>query len=295
MDVDSESTIDYERNNDASVGGAVSSETGRATLDDIELDYHAQPQGFDSQGLRDDLNSSEQLEKNLSGEFDLNKQGESTTPDLSSRDDMETSPADPNSVDPKYGSVRSTDLVHDDTEIVPSVESTESDLTSDIERENLEATGTPAESESGKGSSSDVIDNEVDSSFQSSDPALRTSDPSFQESDLGFLYTDNRARGVGSLATGEFGAAAAAQSGRAMSDESLAREVKGKLTRESSGVNSPLRQEVARNIQVSSENGEVTLKGTVPSEKDKQMIEIHAAEMSGVKRVNNELTVKRMP
>jgi hypothetical protein len=40
--VDSESTIDYERNNDASVGGAVSSEYERTTLNDVDLDFNAQ-------------------------------------------------------------------------------------------------------------------------------------------------------------------------------------------------------------------------------------------------------------
>ena len=35
----------------------------------------------------------------------------------------------------------------------------------------------------------------------------------------------------------------------------------------------------------------MTLTGSVPSEKDKQMLEVRVAEMRGVKKVNNELTV----
>jgi osmotically-inducible protein OsmY len=291
MDVEAQSTIEYERDNDASVGGAARSETGSATLDDVELEYNAQPGVDRPSSLRDDLNSSEQLEENISGEFELNKQGETKGPDFrSSTERMETSPSDPNTLDTGHSSITSTDIVHGDTDIEIS---TESDLSSDIDRENMEASGAAAESESGKASSSDVSDDDEDvsNSFQSNDPALRSSSSTIQENDLGFLYSDNRAHGVGSLATGEFGAAAAAQSGRGMSDEALASEVKGKLTRESTSVHGPARDEVARNVQVSAENGDVTLKGTVASERDKQILEIQAAEMPGVRNVKNELTV----
>ena len=284
IDAEAQSKLDYERNNDASVGGAARSESESATLDDVELDYEAKS---DHPALRSDLNSREQLEQNISGEFKLDKQGESPNSDFrSSTDDMELSPSDPNSLDTSYSSTSSTDIVHDQTDIEIS---TESDLSSDIERENREATGAAAASESGQGSSSDVSDdNDLRSSFESNDPALRSTEPVFQENDLGSIYLNNRARGVGSLATGEFSAPARTESSRSMSDQDLAREVKGTLTRESTGTHG---YELARNVQVSAENGEVTLKGTVPSEKDKQIIEIRAAEMPGVNRVNNELTV----
>ena len=286
LDAEAQSTLEYERNNDASASGAARSESGSATLDDVELDYEAKS---DHPAFRDDLNSSERLEQNISGEFKLDKQGESPNSDFrSSTDDMELSPSDPNSLDTSYSSTSSTDIVHGQGDIEIS---TESDLSSDIERENREATGAAAGSESGQGSSSDVSDdNDLSSSFESNDPALRSLDPSYQENDPGSIYLNNRARGVGSLATGEFGGPARTELGRSMSDQDLAREVKGTLTRESTGTHG---YELARNVQVSAENGEVTLKGTVPSEKDKQIIEIRASQMPGVNRVKNELTVTR--
>jgi osmotically-inducible protein OsmY len=293
MDVEAQSTIEYERNNDTSVGGAARSESGSATLDDVELDYAQKPQ--QSAPLTDDLNSSEQLEENISGQFDIENQGQTRSSDF--RSSTGVTP-DPNSLDTSDSSVsssRSTDIVHDQTDIEIAAESTDSDLSSDIAREGREATGAAAESESGQGSSSDEVSesqgDDESTSFESNDPALNSTDSAFKESDRGLPYTDNRARGVGSLATGEFGAADTAESGTAMSDENLAREVKGKLTRESTGTHGLMQHQVARNIQVTAENGEITLKGTVPSEKDKRMVEIRAAEMPGVTRVKNELRV----
>ena len=50
--------------------------------------------------------------------------------------------------------------------------------------------------------------------------------------------------------------------------------------------------DVARNVQVSSDgSGKIILKGTVSSERNKQMIEVRAREMQGVQDVENQLSV----
>lgn len=285
LDVEAQSTFQYERNNDASVGGSAKAESGSATLEEVELDYQATQQN-ESSALKHDLNSSDELEKNIAGEFEIDRT--EANPDLSSSK-LKFEITDPNSLDTFDSSVnsrRSTEIVHDQGNVPIS---TGSDLSSDIERENREAVGAAAASESGTSNSSD---SEEYKTFESKDPALKRADTPLKEGDIDFLYRDNRAHGVGSLSTGEFGAAVADQSAtRLGSDERLSQAIKGRLTRESTGVNATIKSDVVRNVQVWANNGEVTLTGTVPSEKDKQMIEMRAAEMPGVGVVKNEITV----
>lgn len=259
IDAEAQRTRTYEFNNDASVGGSARGESGegRSTSGDLEL------------------NSSDQIEENISGEFQLDATGEKDRP---------ASPVPPqSSVDPNSGdvpdnsttSLRSTDIVHDDADGAIHVET--------------EASGAAAESEVGSSSSSDK------SEFKSNDPALNSYNSPLGSSgnEPNFIHEDNPANGVGSLGTGNYGGAAAAQSGHAasISDDQLAEKVKGTLTRESTGAHGLMRHEVARNVQVSANAGEVTLKGAVPSEKDKQMLEIRAREITGVQRIDNQLTV----
>jgi len=101
---------------------------------------------------------------------------------------------------------------------------------------------------------------------------------------------DNRALGVGSAATGEQGAALSSEAAT-MSNDQLAQKVKGELTKESTGTYGVMRSEIARNITVTADNGAITLKGTVPTQKDKDIVGIRAREVQGVSRVNNELQV----
>jgi hypothetical protein len=196
-------------------------------------------------------------------------------------------------------SSRSSDIVHDESDMPAEYSefNSESKLGPDSESIELEAAGTAAESESGSATSSDqenssTTESESSIGFDSNDPLLH-SDLSTPETDLNYPYRDNRAHGVGSLATGEFGAAAVGQpdSASSMSDEELANSIKARLTRESSGTHGLMRHEVSRNVQVSTDNGNVTLTGSVPSEADKDMIEIRVAEISGVKSVKNNLSV----
>lgn len=106
-----------------------------------------------------------------------------------------------------------------------------------------------------------------------------------------YLFKNNRGQGVGSAATGEFGAANSGQSAAPnMSDDALADKVKRALVRESTGTFGITKPE-ARNIQVTAHDGVVTLKGSVPNERDRKMVEVHVAEISGVRRVDNQLTV----
>ncbi len=290
MDVEAQSNADFEPDNDASVGGAARSETGSATLDDVELDL-APPDTVenDTSGLKSedlDRNSSDQLESNISGEFHIRDDGEVQTVEPGKFLDPNAETSDPSDPLGSLNSRRSTDLIHDgiDIEIVEEP----SDISSDMEREGREAVGRAAGAESGSETSSDVEyrDSLDDSSFDSNDAALESKDTSLNESDRDLLHRDNRARGVGSLATGEFGTAVSEPGG---SSQAFAREVQGRLTRESAGAYQG--SDVARNIQVSASGGEVTLSGAVPTERDKRMIEIRVLEMPGVKQVKNQLTV----
>jgi len=110
-----------------------------------------------------------------------------------------------------------------------------------------------------------------------------------------FHYFDNRAQGVGSAATGDFATAPVNQgvtiNGEMSDDEMLAQKVKTRLTQESTGTHGIMMHKLAQNVQVSAQDGEVTLTGTVSSEAYKDLIGIRAREIAGVERVNNQITV----
>jgi len=201
----------FESNNDASVGGAARFESGHASgispLDDINVPINS------------DLNSSSSLEKNISGEYDIDDQADVVSSDLSKSSSSSASKK-------AYAN--------------PSFESKP-----DLSPLNHDAVGGPGSTETGI------------SSFPNND---RYGQPS-----------------KGEIA--EFG------------DPRLAERVKATLTRESTGVYGPTSREIARNIQVTGHGGTVTLKGSVPSQQDKDMIEIRVKEMTGVDRVNNQLSV----
>jgi osmotically-inducible protein OsmY len=101
---------------------------------------------------------------------------------------------------------------------------------------------------------------------------------------------DNPGLGVGSAATGEQGAAFSSDAST-MSNDQLAQKVKAELTKESTGTHDMLASEVARNIKVTANNGVVTLKGSVPTQKDKDIIAIRAQEVKGVTRIDNQLKI----
>ena len=202
-----------------------------------------------------DRNSSEQLEENISGEYEIKTE----------------SPADKNETgSDSFSSITSegtTDIHHD-----------EADLNA------IESAGAAASVEVGSSTSEDE--------FESNDPAMRRAGSPLGTAggEPNFLYEDNRAHGVGSTATGDF-ANAPVNQGAGVSDEQLAQRVKSRLTTESTQTHGVVSSEVARNIHVSGKNGEITLTGTVPSEKHKDLIEIQAREISGVRHVNNQLMV----
>jgi osmotically-inducible protein OsmY len=221
-------------NNDASVGGAATSESGSAssksTLDDISApseDVPAEPDNPDSLSSpgskKDDLNASSQLERDISGEYNLDDQV-------------------------------------DDSKLNSST-----------------AVGGPGSTETGVATS-----NESDYDSTVRDISKDSSD----------LFRNNRAQGVGSAATGEFGVAnSGSLATEKMSDGRLAEQVKSVLTREESGTSGITQREIARNVQVTSHDGTVVLKGTVPSQKAKDMLEVRAREISGVRKVDNQLMV----
>jgi hypothetical protein len=256
---ESETTTIYDFNNDASVGGSAGSEsgTGGSSIDGGEIDsegYSTEKQSeIESSQIQSDLNSSEQLESNISGEIDLN-----------SRD---TSSA-------ASSSLGTTDIHHDESELnSPSVSETK-------------GVGTAVSAEVGASSS--------ESEFKSNDPALDEAGSPLGTSgrEPNFLYQDNRAHGVGSATSGEFATSPVNQGvGVQSGDEQLARQVKARLVQESTGTHRLMMHQAAKDVQVTSKDGELTLTGTVPSEQTKDMVEVRAREVDGVKRVQNNLMV----
>ena len=249
---------DYENDVDVDVhsnfqGGSATSIGGAASAEVGEGSSSISLEEQQSEAV--DRNSSEQLEENISGEYEIKTE----------------SPADKNeSGSDTFSSITSegtTDIHHD-----------EADLNA------IESAGAAASVEIGSSTSEDE--------FESNDPAMRRAGSPLGTAggEPNFLYEDNRARGVGSTATGDF-ANAPVNQGAVVSDEQLAQRVKARLTTESTGTHGLMSSEIARNIQVSGKNGEITLTGTVPSEKHKDLIEIQAREISGVRHVNNQLMV----
>ena len=96
------------------------------------------------------------------------------------------------------------------------------------------------------------------------------------------LFRNNRAQGIGSGTTGEL---------ESNSSELLSQRVRGVLTREATDRNGTLRPDLAKNVRVSSHGSTIVLSGTVPTQRDKDMIEFRAREISGVQRVSNQIVV----
>ncbi|HEV8542189.1 MAG TPA: BON domain-containing protein [Verrucomicrobiae bacterium] len=200
-------------------------------------------------GNPDSLNPSKHLEEDISGQYTLNDQLDSSKSSLERLS---------NRIDSKR-------------------------ITGD--QMSTEDIGGPGSSETGSSSSSDSsVKSSLSDSGQTSQGGVTTD----QEN---WLYRNNRAQGVGSTATGEFGVANSTDSQLGlMNDGQLAEKVKSSLVKESTGTFG-ITQAEARAIKVFSHNGIVKLKGSVPSEKDKKLVEIRVNEMAGVKRVDNQLTV----
>jgi len=245
-----------------------------------------------------DLNSSKHLEKDISGNYNLNAQGSAPSSRSASssskalaefkdwREPSKTndvnSVAGPNSRDSISSSINSstsTDIAHNPDSGAGLPE--KSGLTGASD----EAVGGPASTEVGSSKSDVKPQSQVGATTDYQSP----------------LFKNSRAQGVGSAATGEFGVANSgnlnaesstsnSSNSAQMSDSDLAQKVKTDLVKGSTGTVGVSRTE-AKKIQVSAKDGVITLKGTVPSEKDKQLVEIRAMQFRGVKRVQNDLTV----
>jgi hypothetical protein len=75
------------------------------------------------------------------------------------------------------------------------------------------------------------------------------------------------------------------------SDDELAKKIKVALTTGSTGTTGVLAENQLTPIDVGVRNGEVTLRGPVSSEEEKQTIQKQVEGMRGVRSVRNELTV----
>jgi osmotically-inducible protein OsmY len=73
--------------------------------------------------------------------------------------------------------------------------------------------------------------------------------------------------------------------GMTEADRTLNQNIRKALSADSSLASS------AKNVHFSTDNGKVTLQGTVATEKDKENIEAKVEKMTGVKDVNNQLQV----
>jgi osmotically-inducible protein OsmY len=244
---------------EASIGSGSSKDeslqTSKSNLDDIDIQStsdDSRAKQLDQSALNDQGTVQKNGQLNTSGNLEQNISG-----NFANRSE------DPNARDTFESSVsssRSTDINHDGSEATTTV-----------------GVGTAATSESGSSSSSTHYG------------AMPQSDRVISQSP-NWLMQDNRALGVGSAATGEQGAAVSTEAGT-MSNDQLAQRVKAELTKESTGAIGMMRSEVARNITVTSNNGVIVLKGTVPSQQDKDIIGIRAREVRGVNRVDNQLRV----
>lgn len=249
--------------NDASIGGAASSETGSATstapLDDLDAkpsvdDSASSESGTESPvspGSRKDLNSSGQLERDLQGDYNIDQSSAPTVPALP-----------------------------DDSAIQNSGNST--------------AVGGPGSTETGAASSSEG----ASGSDQSNNADITSSPDSgaaVTDSTHGgySLFQNNRAQGIGSAATGQVGVERSDSTLKSTkTDDDLSEKVKSILVRETTGTSGVTQREVARNIDVTSHDGVVVLKGTVPDQKAKDTLDVRVREIAGVRRVDNQLTVQ---
>jgi hypothetical protein len=159
-----------------------------------------------------------------------------------------------------------------------------------IHNDSTSNQGAPASTEQGSSSySSSTSSSASESTGSASLSTAPESDVSVNGNQPNELFKNNRAQGVGSAATGEVGAYDSANN---PANDSLAQKVKQVLTKESTGTHGMLRAEISRDIKVSSSgDGVITLKGTVPSQQDKEIVGIRAAEVKGVKRLENQLNV----
>jgi len=200
-----------------------------------------------SPGSRKDLNGSKQLEKDLSGQYDITRQS-GTSSHLSAVPD---------------------------TALETQGSST--------------AVGGPGSTETGSASSgtSNTSRVAVDANAASGADVTDSTHGGYS------LFQNNRAQGVGSAASGVSGAAASENFNvPTVGDNDLASNVKSILMRETTGTAGVTQREVARNIQVTSRNGDITLSGMVPDQKAKDVIEIRAREIAGVHKVHNNLKVE---
>ena len=81
------------------------------------------------------------------------------------------------------------------------------------------------------------------------------------------------------------GAVTADQQKENVTDRTLTQKVQQSLMRDKS------LSTYAHNVKIVSQGGEVTLKGPVRSDEEKQIIETKAAEVAGTGHVRNELTI----
>jgi len=228
---------------------------GGAASSEVGTASSAESYSLTSRGASKDLNSSPNLERNIAGQYSL-----------------------------EHGNVGLG------SPGAAQLSGTKDDLSLD---HSSTAVGGPGSTETGIKQSSDF---DGDSHLETSSSAGIDQNADLGDARTGYsLFQNNRAQGVGSAATAEIGRGTSVPSANATksSDDQLAEKVKGTLTRESTGTFGPTSSDVARNVQVSSRSGTVTLKGTVSSQKAKDLLEIRAREVSGVKSVDNQLTISR--
>src|SRR5262245_3217110 len=88
-----------------------------------------------------------------------------------------------------------------------------------------------------------------------------------------------------SASSGSAGMSATADQAKSEADRTMNQDIRKALNSDSSLSAS------AKNVHFSTDNGKVTLHGTVPTEKDKKDIEAKVEKMTGVKDVDNQLQI----
>jgi osmotically-inducible protein OsmY len=141
---------------------------------------------------------------------------------------------------------------------------------------------------SGATGSSRTMTSPSSPSMGSHDPAMPSSPGSTHPggSTMGSSATPGSSTmGSSTVPGGSAGMGAATDQAKSEADRTLNQNMRQTLNTDSSLSAS------AKNVHFDTDNGKVTLRGTVPTEKDKKDLEAKVEKMSGVKNVDNQLQI----
>jgi hypothetical protein len=293
--------VDHRAKADSSLRGGSMEARG------INKDYNTgnwrsdQGYNYSDQSFRGSMDSSSAYESSGSSPSLQTEIGMETTPGftLSESDPVKSSqlPDDSSFQEPFRAEIASDESLKARTDIPASPDTySTSSVGAPGQYQSESASSSSNSSSSDLSSSSELSRNNSDSTILNPDPFNNeVGSPDRVPSELGATSAEpnwrfklNPAQGspapAGQIGFGSSGSAT-------MNDDQLAQRVKRELVKDSSGTFGLMKNEIARNITVTSDHGRITLKGSVPSEQAKGIIGVRAGEIDGVSSVDNQLTV----